>query len=108
MNQVQSPDSIRQESSVWQRPRPTPDERARELEEFERSRKASMRSIYVRYGSEYLLWLTVGLFLLFWSFHTTDTRYAGLAFWGGIGLGDGGMLMALVRARRDMEKCGLI
>lgn len=67
-----------------------------------------MRSIYARYGSEYLVWFVVGLFLLFWSMHTTDTRYASLAFWGGIGLGDGGMLMALLRARRDMEQCGLI
>jgi hypothetical protein len=96
------------ESSVWQRPRPTPDERAIELEEFEKSRRTSMRSIYIRYGFEYVLWLVVGLFLLFWSFHTTDTRYAGLAFWGGIGLGDGGMLMALIRARHEMERCGLI
>jgi hypothetical protein len=102
------PDTARQESSVWQRPRPTPDERALELEEFEKARRSSMRSIYVRYGFEYLVWLVVGLFLLGWSMHTTDTRYASLAFWGGIGLGDGGMLMALVRARREMEKCGLI
>ncbi len=93
---------------MWQRPRPSPDERALELEEFERSRSESIRSIYIRYGSEYVLWLVVGLFLLFWSFHTTDMRYAELAFWGGIGLGDGGMLMALIRARHEMERCGLI
>ena len=95
-------------SSVWQKPRPTPDERAQELEEFEKVRRASMRSIYLRYGAEYMVWFIVGLFLMFWSFHTTDTRYAGIAFWGGIGLGDGGMLMALVRGRNEMERCGLI
>jgi len=67
-----------------------------------------MRRIYVSYGFEYLVWFVVGLFLLFWSMHTIDGRYASLAFWGGIGLGDGGMLLALIRARHEMEKCGLI
>jgi hypothetical protein len=96
------------QSSLWQRPRPTPDERALELEEFERSRRASTRYLYLRYGFEYLIWLIVGLFLMYWSFHTTDTRYAGLAFWGGIGLGDAGMLLTLIRARNEAERCGLI
>jgi len=39
--------------------------------------------------------------------HTTDSRYAGAAFWGGLILGDGGMLLTLVRARREAEKLGL-
>jgi hypothetical protein len=39
--------------------------------------------------------------------HTTDTRYAGLAFWGGIGLGDAGMLWTLVRVRSEAERIGL-
>ncbi|HEX9220241.1 MAG TPA: hypothetical protein VF858_07120 [Gemmatimonadaceae bacterium] len=64
--------------------------------------------MYLRYGPEYLLWFVVGGFLLFWSFHTTDSRYGDLAFWGGIGLGDGGMLMALLRARKEAERCGLL
>jgi hypothetical protein len=49
----------------------------------------------------------VGILLMFWSFHTTDTRYASLCFWGGIGLGDAGMLWTLIRARHDAEKRGL-
>ena len=94
-------------SSVWQRTRPTIEERALEVEDFERYHRASVRRLYLRYGFEYLVWLVVGLFLMFWSFHTTDTRYAGLAFWGGIGLGDGGMLLTLIRARNEAERCGL-
>jgi len=39
--------------------------------------------------------------------HTTDTRYAGLAFWGGLCLGDAGMLSTLIRARHDAERRGL-
>ena len=86
----------------------TLDERALELEQFERARRVGMRYIYLRYGFEYVVWFIVGLYLLFWSFHTTDTRYAGLAFWGGIGLGDAGMLFALIRGRGEAERCGLI
>lgn len=32
---------------------------------------------------------------------------AGLAFWGGLILGDGGMIFTLVRARHEAEKRGL-
>ena len=102
------PDSTQQKSSVWQRPRPTPDERALELEQFERARRADIRSIFLRYGFEYVVWFVIGMYLLYWSLHTIDTRYAGLAFWGGIGVGDAGMLFTLIRARREAEKCGLI
>ena len=113
MEQIQSTAAkpiveLQTKASIWQRPRPTPEERALELEEFEKTRRESMRSIYLRYGFEYLVWFVVGLFLMFWAFYTTDSRYARLAFWGGIGLGDGGMLTALVRGRNAMERCGLI
>ena len=95
-------------ASVWRRPRPTPDERGLELEAFEKSRRASTRYLYLRYGPEYLVWFVVGLYLMFWSFHTTHTRYAALAFWGGIGLGDAGMLYTLIRAHKEAERCGLM
>jgi hypothetical protein len=102
--QVGEPSSV---TGPWIRSRPTPEERAREIEEWENAIRRETRYLYLRYGSEYLVWLIVGLFLLFWSFHTTDTRYAGLAFWGGIGLGDAGMVWTLIRARNDAEKRGL-
>ncbi|HEV7387341.1 MAG TPA: hypothetical protein VGN73_01895 [Gemmatimonadaceae bacterium] len=94
--------------SPWKRPLPTPEDRALELENFEKARRASTRYLYLRYGSEYLVWFVVGLFLMFWSFHTTDTRYAGLSFWAGIGLGDAGMLASLIRARHEADRCGLM
>jgi hypothetical protein len=96
------------EAPLWHRPKPTLDERALEIERFERETRRQKIALYVRYGTEYAVWLVIGLFLMYWSFHTTDTRYAGLAFWGGIGVGDGGMLLALVRARREAERCGLL
>jgi hypothetical protein len=96
------------EAPLWQRPKLTLEERALEIERFERETRRQKTALYLRYGTEYTIWLVVGLFLMYWSFHTTDTRYAGLTFWGGIGVGDGGMLLALVRARREAERCGLL
>jgi hypothetical protein len=93
---------------LWHRRASTLEERGLELEQLEKEVRSQKRSLYLRYGFEYLVWLVVGTFLLFGAFHTTDSRYAKLAFWGGIGLGDGGMLMALIRARREAERCGLL
>jgi len=95
-------------TALWHRQPVTLEERALQLEQLERETRIQKRSLYIRYGLEYLLWFVIGGFLLFWSFHTTDSRYARLAFWGGIGLGDGGMLMALIRARHEAERCGLL
>lgn len=92
---------------AWQRRPLTLEERAIELEQLERELKKQKRFLYLRYGFEYAVWLVAGLFLLGWSFHTTDSRYANLAFWGGMGLGDAGMLWTLVRARNEAEKIGL-
>jgi hypothetical protein len=93
---------------LWRRSVESIEERAEQLEKLEKDLRSRKRALYLRYGAEYVLWLVVGVFLLFWSFHTTDSRYARLAFWGGIGLGDGGMLMALIRARNEAERCGLL
>jgi hypothetical protein len=86
----------------------TIEERALELERLESETRSRKRALYLRYGLEYLAWFIIGLFLLFWSFRTTDSRYARLAFWGGIGLGDAGMLMALIRARKEGERTGIL
>jgi len=93
---------------LWHRPAETMEDRAREIELFEKEQRSQKRALYLRYGAEYLLWFAVGGFLLFWSFHTTDPRYAKLAFWSGIGLGDGGMLMAMIRGRQEGERRGIL
>jgi hypothetical protein len=92
---------------LWIRPRPTPEQRALEIEQLEKAVREQTKRLYLRYGFEYVVWFIVGLYLLYWSFHTTDTRYAGLAFWGGIGVGDAGMLWTLIRARHEAERVGL-
>ena len=93
---------------LWHRRALTLEERALELEQFEKTMRSQKRSLYLRFGGEYVVWFFVGLSLMFWSFRTTDSRYAGLFFFGGIGLGDAGMLMTLIRARKEAERCGLL
>jgi len=92
---------------LWTRPKLTPEERALEIEQLETENRAQTRRLYLRYGAEYAVWFVVGLYLLYWSMHTTDARYATLAFWGGLGVGDAGMLWTLIRARHDADKRGL-
>ena len=52
--------------------------------------------------------VSLGLFLMAWSVHTTDMRYAGAAFWAGLIIGNGGvivsMLMVLARAARRHDQ----
>jgi hypothetical protein len=93
---------------LWHRRALTLEERAIELEQFEKETRSQKRSLYLRFGREYVIWFFVGISLMYWSFRTTDSRYAGLFFFGGIGLGDAGMLMTLIRARKEAERCGLL
>ena len=93
---------------LWQGRPLTLEERALELEQFEKAMRSQKRSLYLRFGFEYVVWFFVGLSLMYWSFRTTDSRYAGLFFFGGIGLGDAGMLLTLIRARKEAERCGLL
>ncbi|MEA2761223.1 MAG: hypothetical protein QOD47_507 [Gemmatimonadaceae bacterium] len=105
MNPVLGDPNLR--GHVWIRPRLTLEQRAVEIEQLEKQVRSQSRRLYIRYAFEYFVWFAGGLYLLYWSFHTTDTRYAGLAFWGGMGVGDAGMLWTLIRARADAERRGL-
>lgn len=87
------------------RPPPISEERALELERIEKADIAARRAALLRDVAEYVFWLGAGLLLMGWSFHTIDSRYAELAFWAGMILGDGGMLMVLVRRQaRSLDR----
>lgn len=45
-----------------------------------------------------------GLALVGWAIHTTDDRWAGVAFWGGLLIGDGGMFATLLWYFADSDK----
>ncbi|HEV7839562.1 MAG TPA: hypothetical protein VGO75_15945, partial [Gemmatimonadaceae bacterium] len=81
----------------WVRPVPTSEQRAREIEELEHADRQMRRHAYARFGLEYLIWFALGLAMMFWSFRTGDARIANPLFWGGMIVGDAGMLMVLVR-----------
>ena len=54
-----------------------------------------------------VLWSALGMYLVGWSFHTTDMLRGEVAFWAGLGVGDGGALFTLVAAMRAAERRGL-
>ena len=53
-----------------------------------------------------VVWSLLGLWCLAWSFHTTSMLYGQVAFWAGLGIGDGATLFTLVGAWRTAERKG--
>lgn len=51
-------------------------------------------------------WLALGLFLIMWSAHTTDLTLGRMAFWGGLGVGNGGIIFTLLAVWRRGERRG--
>ena len=51
-------------------------------------------------------WCAVGVFLIAWSAHTTDATLGWAAFWGGLGVGNAGIIFTLLAAYRRGEKRG--
>ena len=51
-------------------------------------------------------WCGIGTFLIAWSAHTTDETLGNMAFWGGLGLGNAGIIYTLLAAYRRGEKRG--
>lgn len=68
----------------------------------ERDRRRDM----VRTGAMCLVWMLIGLYLLGWSMHTTDDRYARPAFYAGVIVGNAGIVSTLLRAYRRGEQRG--
>ncbi len=66
------------------------------------------RRLWLRTGILCVAWPLIGLSLLAWSLHTTNLVYGQIAFWAGLGAGDGGTLFTLVYAWRTAERRGWI
>jgi hypothetical protein len=47
-----------------------------------------------------------GVALIAWSAHTTDMALGDMAFWGGLGVGNAGIIYTLLAAYRRGEKRG--
>jgi hypothetical protein len=66
------------------------------------------RRLWLRTGILCVIWPLLGLSLVAWSIHTTDAFYAEIAFWAGLGIGDGATLFTLVSAWRTAEGRGWV
>ena len=51
-------------------------------------------------------WSALGIFCILWSAHTTDLLSGKAAFYGGIGIGNGGVLFTLLGLWRRGERRG--
>ena len=53
-----------------------------------------------------VVWAAVGLFFVAWSVHTTDVAYGKMAFFTGLGIGNGGIAFTLAAAYIRGERRG--
>ena len=51
-------------------------------------------------------WAALGIVLILWSAHTSDLTYGKAAFFGGLGIGNGGIIFTLLAAYRRGERRG--
>ena len=51
-------------------------------------------------------WCALGILLIMWSAHTRDALYGRMAFYGGLGIGNGGIIFTLLGVWRRGERRG--
>lgn len=61
---------------------------------------------YARTALVCLLWSALGIMCILWSGHTSNLMYGRIAFFGGLGLGNDGIIFTLLAAYRRGEKRG--
>lgn len=64
------------------------------------------RRDYLRSAVSCIAWSAVGLYGIAWSAHTTDVPLGQAAFFGGLGIGNGGIIFTLLAAYRRGEQRG--
>jgi hypothetical protein len=75
---------------------PTPAERAAELEALEGTVRRQIRWVYARAVVLCLLSMLLALAAIGWSVHSTDEGSAQIAFWGGLLIGNVGIMWTLL------------
>jgi len=61
---------------------------------------------FARTALECVGWCALGMLCVAWSLHTTDVLYGQFAFWGGLGIGNGGWIFSVLAAYRRGERRG--
>ncbi len=64
------------------------------------------RADHLRSAVACIAWSAVGLYCLAFSVHTTDLALGKAAFFGGLGIGNGGIIFTLLAAYRRGEQRG--
>lgn len=82
------------------------EERAERHEREHRGAERDRRRDALRTAALCLMWSIAGIGLLGTSFHLEDGGYARIAYFGGIAVGNGGIIFTLVAAYRRGEKRG--
>ena len=82
------------------------EEMARVRDAAETEAERARRWELVRAAILCLVWMLLGLYLLGWSFHTDDYLYGRIAFFGGVIVGNGGIIFTLMNTYRRLEKRG--
>lgn len=77
----------------------------RNAEAAEDSDRIRRRDFY-RGAVACLAWSAIGTFGVLWSAHTTDLTLGQLAFFGGLGVGNGGIIFTLLAVYRRGEARG--
>ena len=84
---------------------PTDGERAAALLREEAAVRSHLLGVFLRGVVLCFLWMAVGLYLIAWAVHTTDEGLGAIAFWGGLLVGNAGILITLgVTYSRAMEE----
>lgn len=87
---------------------PTPAERAAELAALERMVRREIRWAYLRAILLCLLSAGAALAAIGWSVHTTDEKNGMIAFWGGLLVGNAGILGTLFATYQRAVKEGWV
>ncbi len=82
------------------------EQRARELERFEREITRAHRRLLCETLLGCVGCAVLGLYLVGWAVHTTDGGMGRISLWVGLLAGDGGMIAFLVRYFRGSEENG--
>lgn len=64
------------------------------------------RRDFLRSSVACIAWSAVGLCCIAWSMHTTDAALGRAAFYGGLGVGNGGIIFTILAAYRRGERRG--
>lgn len=78
---------------------------ARRDAESKEAQRDKWRDILVT-SLQCLAWSAVGIALVLWSAHTTSLTYGRMAFFAGLGIGNGGIIFTLLAAYRRGERRG--